>query len=242
MVILVVYRKDFSVIIGIAGEGKTDLVTIRAILKGLYKSEGEPDFLLLQPHQGASEKALEGFGGWTSLLNYISSKRFRDDVVNSDIIVIQVDTDVSEEDGFDVPKLDAGNGNIQFTVEQLVKKVVDRLVSKIDEGLADFYQDNQEKIVFAVSVHSLECWIFSHYQKQGKKGKTLSCENALSNEITRYYSKELPKYEKTTTIYEKLVKPFLKIATIKSVKKIDKSFKLFIQQFDKIEFIEEEDW
>lgn len=230
-------------IFGIAGEGKTDQVTIKAIIKGFYKKPSDLDVSLLQPRQGATEEAMEGFGSWTNLLHYLESTRFRDDLMNVDALVIQIDTDVSEEDGFDVPKLDAENGNIPFTVEELAGRVTKRLIDQIESGLPGFYSENSSKIVFAISVHSLECWIFSYYRKQ-EKSRIMGCEDTLNMVLTRYHSKSFPNYEKCPKIYEKLSKPFLKASNINIVRKDNESFELFLKQLELVEYIEDEfdDW
>ncbi|MFT5163400.1 MAG: hypothetical protein ACI9FJ_001995 [Alteromonadaceae bacterium] len=224
---------------GIAGEGKTDQVTIKLILEGFFDELDDQDIAFLQPHRGATEEAVEGFGSWTNLLSYLKSKRFRDDLVSTAFLIIQVDTDVSEEEGYDVPKFDGDNK--PFSVMQLIELVKVRLIKQIEHGQAGFYDEYKQKIVFAISVHSLECWLLNFYTKSAKTGRIQGCENALSQEITRYYAKKRPKYDKTPAVYEKLALPLLKPKNIKKVRNIDISFNYLITQLESIDYSPQED-
>lgn len=152
--------KDF----GLAGEGITDQIVLENILFGLYQDSDdfdEDEISYLQPLLDATDE--EGLGSWTRLLTYLENKRFRDDIVNHRFIVIQVDTDVAAEKGFDVVLRDESNSLLP--VESIVENVSERLIEQIEKAQSGFYETHQEKIVFAISVDSLECWLYSVYKK-----------------------------------------------------------------------------
>jgi len=82
----------------LACEGVTDQIVIENILCGFYKDYDDLDEEiqpLQPPFDATTQKHKEGeFGGWERLLEYLSLKRFRDDVLNSEYVIIQIDTDI----------------------------------------------------------------------------------------------------------------------------------------------------
>lgn len=211
---------------GLACEGVTDQITIENILCGYFKNLDDEEITHLQPPFDETDRKQKDFGGWQMLLAYLSTTRFRDDVLNNKFIVVQIDTDVSDEIGFDVSKF--GDDNQPLTLEVLIANVIAKLVATIDSGEAGFYRRHSEKIIFSVSVHSLECWLYAyHNKKTPSKPKLTGCFNALS------YS--LPKVEKTYRCYDELSRNFLKRKNIDLVATKDPSFCVFVQSLEKIE-------
>lgn len=82
---------------GLACEGVTDQIVIENILCGFYKNleDLDEDIQPLQPPFDETTKKQSDFSNWELLLKYLSTKRFRDDVLNSEYIIIQIDTDDS---------------------------------------------------------------------------------------------------------------------------------------------------
>jgi hypothetical protein len=211
---------------GLACEGVTDQITIENILCGYFKNLDDEEITHLQPLFDETDRKQKDFGGWQMLLAYLSTTRFRDDVLNNKFIVVQVDTDVSNEIGFDVRQVDANNQLLM--PEVLIANVITKLAVTIDSGEAEFYQRYSEKIIFCISVHSLECWLYAyHNPKTLSKPKITGCYNALS-----YL---LPKTEKTYRCYDELSQGFLKRKNIEAVATKDSSFHVFIQALGKIE-------
>ena len=89
---------------GLITEGPTDQVVIENILTGYF---GDYDILFneLQPLRDASSGQSE-IGGWTKVLEYCGSSKFKEAFQFNKYVIIQVDTDISEEPGFDVSKRD----------------------------------------------------------------------------------------------------------------------------------------
>ncbi|MCK9398235.1 MAG: hypothetical protein M0Q44_21945 [Methylobacter sp.] len=212
---------------GLACEGVTDQITIENILCGYFKNPDlDEEITQLQPPFDETDKKQKDFGGWQMLLAYLSTTRFRDDVLNNNFIVIQVDTDVSNETGFDVSQVDANNQPL--IPEVLITNVIAKLVVTIDSGDADFYQQHSDKIIFCVSVHSLECWLYAYHNKKPlSKPKITGCYKALSH--------LLPTTEKTYRCYDELSRVFLNRKNIDAVVEKDPSFYVFIQSLEKIE-------
>ena len=202
----------------LACEGVTDQIVIENILCGFYKDYDDLDEEiqpLQPPFDATNQKQLEGeFGGWEMLLEYLSQKRFRDDVLNSEYIIIQIDSDISEHVNFGVPQKD-------LSTEALIEKVIERLIAQIDSKEA-FYAEHKSKIIFAISVHSLECWILPIY-KSSKKEKVTGCFETLQRE-----SKKI-KVFKEYKVYDKLSQDFLKHKKLMKLVSKNSSFQIFIE-------------
>ena len=210
---------------GLACEGVTDQITLENILCG-YFDNPDLDVSHLQPPFDETDQKQKDFGGWQMLLAYLKMTRFRDDVLSNKWVVIQVDTDVSGEIGFGVLHVDANNQPL--TPEALITNVIAKLVATIESGQPGFYQQYSEKIIFCISVHSLECWLYAYYNhKPLSKPKITGCYNALS--------RLRPTIEKTYRCYDQLSQPFLKRKNIDIAVKKDPSFCVFIQSLAKIE-------
>ncbi|EGR1464722.1 hypothetical protein ACSL9F_002673 [Vibrio cholerae] len=174
------YNFDF----GMACEGDTDFPVIERIIEGVFCNfELEDEITELQPLnlQGDDETR----GGDSRLLHYLTLKRFRDDVFACRYIVIQVDTDVPNSGRWANLNLRDANGK-ELPVEDIVKKVRDYLIEKIESGQPGFYESNAGKIIFAISVHSIECWLFSLKSTNAKNvGKIKNCESLLADVLRK---------------------------------------------------------
>jgi len=221
----------------IAGEGVTDQVVIENILCGYFESldlEGEINYS--HPLYDETDQKQRGFGNWTLLLDYLDHSDFRADVLNCEFIVIQVDTDISNEKGFDVSQFDANNQPL--TPEVLITHVIAKLVATIESGETGFYQEHAERIIFAVSVHSIECWLYAHYNNKEslKSPKITGCAKVLSHYLlNKDKNKAFTRIEKNQPCYNKLSQPFQKRQHIDAVAQKDPSFRVFIQSLAKIE-------
>ncbi len=202
---------------GLACEGVTDQAVIENILCGFYKdSNFRTEIKAYQPLFDVSQKKQqEGeFGGWEELLRHLSTKRFRESVINTKFMIIQIDTDISEHPNFNVLQHN-------LSMEDLIKKVIERLINQIDSK-KEFYDRNREKIIFAISVHSLECWILPLY-KNLKSEKITGCFETLKRE-----SKKI-KVVKDYSTYNKLTIDFTKYKKLMPIVAKDISFQIFIE-------------
>lgn len=212
---------------GIIGEGYTDQVTIQNILCGFFNDKNLDEDIAFLPHD---EK-----GGWEVIFNYLTTENFRNDTLSNQFIIFQIDTDITkkEEDSikFGVSyKDDHGN---ELATETLINKVIIRLVSKINEGKLGFYQKNINKIIFAISVHEMECWLVSYHAKDEHRNEKDDCCNVLKKT-------ELPQNiqfskKRKSRCHEKLsYLAFSKREDIDAITERNISFKHFIQALEKI--------
>ncbi|SFV59797.1 hypothetical protein MNB_SV-3-674 [hydrothermal vent metagenome] len=186
---------------------------------GFYKDYDDLDeeiFALEPPRDETDRKqAYSEFGtGWSAIFNYLGESRFRDDVLNSQYIVIQIDTDIAED----------FNCSNNQSVEEIIECVIQKMVEKIDSK-ESFYSENREKIIFAISVHSLECWILPIYATS-KKETIFNCEDKLKAEVQKV-SKRL-KTEKNYRNYDKLTQEFLKHKKLIKIASQNSSFQIFM--------------
>jgi len=216
---------------GLACEGITDHITLENILCGYFDDEPDLDeaIIQLQPSLDETDKVQSGFGGWEMLLEYLQSTRFRDDVLNVEYVVVQLDTDIAEHANFDVAYRD--DKGQELTVGQLIEAVINRLIMAIDTGEAGFYATHQHKIIFAICVHSLECWLYAYYNtKRLKNPKITGCGRALN------YSFGVKGFDKPKEpkLYREHSTFFLTRKNIDIVAKKVPSFNYFIQRLGEI--------
>jgi len=223
---------------GLACEGRTDQITIENILCGYFEELESNDVAEKQPYLDETDLSQQNPGGWTNLLGYLRHTRFRDDVLNYKFMIIQIDTDMSNEKGFDVLHVDDQNNSL--SPEDLIRNVIAKLIDTIETGEKGFYEEHAEKIIFAVSVHSIECWLYAHYNKKPLRSpKITGCERALlhlyKKGTNQSLSKIKPNIDKNYVSYNKLSQPFLKRRHIDEVVQKDPSFCVFIGELAKIE-------
>ncbi len=199
---------------GLVCEGITDQAVIENILYGYYHESYEDIDDEIQRVQPSLDDT-DNKGGWTRLFTYLNNS-FEEHVLNNDYMIIQIDTDISEEIGFEVSSLN-------LTTVEFIEKVIERLIIQIGK---DIYQKYQEKIIFAISVHSLECWILPIYNK--KSEVIHNCFDKLSKEVPKV-SKKL-KVNKTYNDYDKLSRPFVKHKELMKMKSKNSSFEIFINK------------
>lgn len=230
------YQKDFEVSMkfGLACEGITDHITIENILCGFFKEKDlEGEITFLQPLLDETQTKQNGWGGWQLLTNYLTTSRFRDDVLNNQYIIIQIDTDISEEVGLEV-KITNEEG-IDLPCEQIVQDVTTRLIEIIGTGDPAFLDKYHDRIVFSICVHSIECWIFSlHNIRIMSTPKTKNCDSAMINLLKTKRAYKNLKIEKNYNVYEQLSHPFLKVQNILSTSAKCPSLRVFIENLEAI--------
>ncbi len=202
--------------VGIVAEGITDYVVIRNILYGFFDEE-EPMIKPIQPVFDETQKAAKGysaqnseeFGGWVNVIDYCKhQERLAKDIQGLDYLIIQIDTDTSEEKGFDVAKNDEKNQ--ELNTSELSNKVIEKLQNLIVQAYtSDFFNFYQEKIIFAIAVHSTECWLLPlHATQKADVQATKNCHKRLEKVL----KEKVVKKEKT---YDDLSKKFMKYNELK---------------------------
>ncbi|MEG4328042.1 phage tail protein [Microcoleus sp. herbarium5] len=219
---------------GLITEGLTDQIVIENILAGYFNSP-DLDIRQLQPERDKDNENKSTYGGWTLVFDYCKSTDFQEALQFIDYIIIQIDTDVSDD--YNIPKQDE---NGEFTPQQLIKKVIEKFRGAIGD---DFYSNNQEKIIFAISVHFIECWLLPlYYTDNKKKSKFKSCLDTLNQELTKKHNFTID--AKNPEYYRKISKQYCKHKVLMKHYAENPSLKTFIEEIQSrdIKIGGEEDW
>lgn len=208
---------------GLIAEGITDQIVIDNILAGYFNNQ-DIDVNFIQPlRDETDENKAENYGGWSQVIEYCQSAKFRKAFQLNKYIIIQIDTDVSQDWNrpYTVSHRDE-NGTL--TPEKLIEKVIEMFVGLIGE---DFYGQYQDRIIFAISVHSIECWLLPLYYSKDKKAKITGCLEALNREVAKKENFTIdakkPKY------YRKISRQYIKHKKLMQHYESDPSLKRFIE-------------
>lgn len=199
-------------------EGITDQVAISAILYGLY--DEEPEIRPVQPLRDATDEARQGNrAGWEKVFEYCSLDDFAAVFATNDYVIIQLDTDVCGHPHFPVALVD---DNGERSPADLIEEVKSFINGKIAPAIREAYGN---RIFYAISVHSLECWLLPvHATIAGDKRRTKNCEAHLSRILNR---KNIA-FKKDYRTYTALTKSFERMAGIETASKQNESFAMFV--------------
>jgi len=209
---------------GLACEGVTDQVTIENILCGYFQNPDlDQDITELQPPFDETDQK-HGDGGWPILLKYLASARFRDDVLNTEFVILQIDSDIAHK----IPVDHQDSEGNELSAGSLMANIRDKLIESINNGELDFYQTYATKIIFSICVHSLECWLVAHHAEQ------TAIHNCFEVLKTAINSNDI-RVAKKRKNYDILSQPFLDRKNIDAVAEKDPSFRAFIQSLETIQ-------
>lgn len=112
-----------------------------------------------------------------------------------------------------------------ISVEDCVLQIQNMFIGLIG---VDFYASYSSKIIFAISVDSIECWLLPiYYQNQAKQAsKTVNCLNALNQVLSKQESYTIDK--KKPQYYRRATKPYLKHRDLMKLYPMNPSLKIFI--------------
>jgi hypothetical protein len=228
---------------GLITEGITDQIVIENILMGYFaKNEDDIEFKELQPlRDETDENKAQNYGGWDKVLEYCASSKFKGALQFHDYIIVQIDTDVSDKpEGYGIPHFEQGKA---LTTEQLIEKVVAKFIDLIGKTRYEKYED---KIIFAISVHSIECWLLPLCYDDNRKAKIVNCMNTVDDKLKKSGMKmrlQNKKGEKNVESYRELSEKYCKHKTLLKLYSENPSLKIFIHDVKKRNIIiNEEDY
>lgn len=172
------YTGDFALV----AEGVTDHVVLKTILRGYLKGQArKPVFTMRQPDRDATAgQEWQQFGNWENVFRYLREGHHRDALQFNHYLVVQVDTDCSDHSRFGVPRHVGGE---MMEVPILVVRVVERIRMEIGE---EDCQQYGQRLLFAVCVDSMECWLLPLWADQETQQiRTIGCLKALNRELAR---------------------------------------------------------
>jgi hypothetical protein len=212
---------------GIIAEGPTDQTVIENILLGYFESqEDEPAINPIQPPR----PLLETPAGWGQVFKSLERKDYEGALQYNDFLVIHIDTDVQEEPGFGVPKRD---GEKELAVSDRVDRVIVRLKEDIDN---DFALANAHRILFAIAVDTIECWLLPLLYGGKKSAKTTGCLESANRALRKANVNALSAGEKKfIQAYDEASSSYRKRKTLNKHHDKNPSLKLFIRQLDHLQ-------
>ena len=205
--------------IGVIAEGPTDQTVIENILLGYFEeSDDDTDIRFVQPSRPLGEDP----GGWGLVFKSLERKDHEGALQFSDFLVIHIDTDVQEEGGFDVPRRENG-------VELELPDRIDRVIARLKQAMTeDFLATNGHRVVFAIAVDSIECWLLPHCDSQ-KAGKITGCLEAVNNALRKLNQDALSNgNRKFIAAYESASSHFRKRKRLLAVHDKNPSLKIFV--------------
>ncbi len=212
---------------GLIAEGVTDHVVLENILIGYFN---DPDLSMsirvLQPLRDATD-ALQGFGGWYNVFEYCTSTVFKDAFIQNDYLLIQIDTDCAHEKHYDVPSV---HGE---TTEQFIERIIAKFVGLFRNSFGEeFYELHQHRILFAIAVDEIECWLLPlHSTDKKTQASTYNCIHKLNQLLTKSKKDIINSARKDAKVYEKLSREFCKTKTLKNAYPQNPSFNYFVKQY-----------
>lgn len=221
---------------GVICEGPSDYRIVKRILDVFFRGN-DPFISCYQPKQLPSGKS--DYGGWPRVLECCGNSTLKEIFEFNDYAIIQIDTDCSQDSPFNVPHL--GDDGQPKSNDQLYEDVIEKLGSLI---VQPDVQVNRDKIVFAICIHSIECWLLPIIYTDNRKENTINCLSALNRAIQQKYKglvilKKSNKNENDgIKVYNKLISEWKRKADITNSSQYNLGFQAFIQSLEQIEKIE----
>lgn len=193
---------------GVIAEGVTDYYVIRSVLLGAFGAQGsqEPFIYRIFPR----EESATADGGWTVEKKFLLKREHLSALTTTDYLVVHIDTDVCDNPGFDVARQESGRA---LNPTELRERVIVRL----KEWMGQDTQPHMEKIIFAVAVDAIECWLLPLLvTKPAKAKKTTGCLRAANDELRKRNRSTLStgSGEKSLEAYRVESKPYQKYAEL----------------------------
>lgn len=195
------YTADFALVC----EGVTDYAVLKNILIGFFREEPRaPRITQKQPDTDATgEAGWQTFGNWENVFRYLREGLYEEALEYNKYLVVQVDTDASEHANFGVPQQEGGT---PLSPEAMVERVAEKLREIIGAESIEKYRG---RMIFAICVRDVECWILPLWEVGAKAAKTTGCLQTLNavlaqkNEPTISENKKVPPYENASKGYRK---------------------------------------
>ncbi|MDX2305106.1 MAG: hypothetical protein NW226_20010 [Microscillaceae bacterium] len=215
---------------GLITEGITDQIVIESVMYGFYNSR-DLDLIPLQPLRDASnENKATSPGNWHKVIEYCGSEKLEMALRQENYyLIIQLDTDVLLTEN--VPKefqLNLKNEKGEdLNIDEIVSRVKNLLISRMPEGVYELYQT---KIIFAITVHSIECWLLPLYYKNNKKAKLENALDTLNKALQKSEGFSIDPNNKDPEYYRLISKKYWKHKEFIRLYQANPSLKIFIEE------------
>ncbi|TYQ25624.1 phage tail protein [Pseudanabaena sp. UWO310] len=167
-------------------EGKTDFPIINSALIGYFNNK-KIDINWINPQN------FKAVSNYDKVFKSCKPEKLKRAFLANQYIIIHIDTDVSENFG-----ISHCEDDIPITPEQLIDKVVDKFKQEMGEI---FYNQYEHRIIFAIAVHSIECWLLPLLATEDKSSETENCCQILEKTVTGFRPKNYGYYQEITKRY-----------------------------------------
>ena len=206
-------------------EGVTDYLVIKELLFSFFKGF-EIKVNQIQPSIDETDKQT-GFGNWENVIKYCQNDDLNEIALYNDFIIIQIDTDIAENSPINISLQNKSNEQVCIEMEERLKGIISNQES-------DFMN-----LLFAIGVHSMECWLVGIIDDSHNKSNVNNCIDRLNRAIgkTKKY-KIIPPDKKGNSkeTYTQLASKLRKIKDIIRISKKNAGFDRFISQLQNINF------
>ena len=205
---------------GVIAEGPTDQTVIENILLGYFEgSENDTVVEFVRPSRPLGEDP----GGWGLVFKGLERNDHEGALQFNDFLIIHIDTDVQEDGGFDVPRREKG-------VELGPLDRIDRVIARLKrEMTAEFLAENGHRVIFAIAVDSIECWLLPHFDRH-KAAKITGCLEAVNKALRKLNQDPLSNgTRKFIAAYESASAHFRKRKQLLAVHDKNPSLKIFVE-------------
>ncbi|MEN9613186.1 MAG: hypothetical protein RLZZ628_4000 [Bacteroidota bacterium] len=217
---------------GLITEGITDQIVIENILYGIFDTRVIPLTQLTPRIDEGDYNQMVRPTNWLTVLEYCQSDEFRAFLrTTSDYAIIQLDTDALKGDSVPLQYRIHLQALQQANPAECVKIVVNQLVMLIGN---DFYETFKDRILFAISVDSIECWLLPFYwsTQKAKAAKTANCLEPL-NEGLKKAGISIYIHAKNPDNYRKISKLLRKHKEFMKLQALNPSLAIFVESVQK---------
>ncbi len=207
-------------------EGLTDQIVIENILFGFF-DDPNIDINPLQPLRDETDRnhAVTP-GNWHKVLEYCSSEEFRGAFQFNDYVIVQIDTDVASYYGVS----DRDEDGSELSAEDMIERVKTRLIERIGQ---EFYGNYSSRVVFAISVQSIECWLLPLFFTDNRKSKTVNCLNTLNQGLKTKKPFSIDPENKNPRYYDNISAEYAKHKKLMQLYAFNPSSEAFVHELEK---------
>ena len=209
MVILADCQRIFSMnTFGGIVEGITDFSIINSILIG-YFNDSKIDINPISP------QSFKASSNYDKVFKSCKPEKLKRAFLANKYIIIHVDTDISEN-YFGISHYEDDK---PLSPQQLIDKVAEKFKQQMGE---EFYSQYGHRIIFAIAVHSIECWLFPLLASDDKSAETENCCQTLE--------KTVPSFRKKYEYYQEITKKYRNHNELLKLYPKNPSLKIFIEE------------
>lgn len=212
-------------------EGASEHRVIKHLIAKYFK-DFEPEINQIQPKVVNNKQAV--IGGWNEVLKYCEREELKDVFVENNFLIIQIDTDQSQNRAFNVNHIDS-TGKLKSD-ETLYNDVLHKLQMRIKPEIFEQYK---ERILFAICIHSIECWLLPICYNDNHRLSTNNCIKTLNSALSKQNKLTISPSGKNKSngikAYTQILSDLKRKSDIINSSKFNFGFKSFVESLEKLD-------